>query len=796
MILNYFKIIRRNIWRHPMHAALNLACLTIGVAGTLLILLYLNFELTYDTYHENADRIFHIDTKAIKTHDKTLDVNWGGTPANLAPYIQQDYPGVEAYTRFYQFWPAADLKLQFNENFIEETNIYATDPAVFDMFTFKLMEGDKTDALKGPNKIVLSETLAKRIFGNKPAIGQLLSSNLNHVIPDYPSAYTLLVTGIYQDLPENLHLRPKALISAETDLALEAYYFNRFNVDTYLLLSAETDPSTLGNKLSDIYINYLDAAREPVMVFAKHALTPIKQIHLEESGGLTYIFIFGAIGLMLLLIAGISYVNLTTAQASRRALEIGIRKVMGSQNSQLIFQFLSESLFFTITALLLAILLLAEGIPFLNDMLNLRLHLHQLWQPTLLAGIVGIIVLLGILGGSYPAFFLSRLAPVKVIKGKTTKKVPLRKVLVSIQLSAVIFILTSTGMIYQQLQFLRNKDLGFDKEHVINFTIPNEDNLASKYASLKNSLLQNPDILGVGTSSFTPGNSGMFRRPIAIDGSPNQEQQFVYSGYIDEDFFEIMDIDMSLGRSFSSNSPGDSSNILVNEALVRAFELKEPIGDKLRLGGKGNPNFYTIIGVVKDFHQSSLYTPIESQIFILQQPEQVYAKIGKDIPKSLQYIEQSWAKVFPNESFTFSFIEDEIQDGYMSDQIRGKVFFLLAVFTIFIAFLGLFGLASYLATQRIKEIGIRKVLGASVNNLVFLITRDFIILTLLAALPAFALAWYTIDQWLVNFAFRIDINYTLFGLSLVFTLLLTFATTGLHAWRAARVNPLKNLRYE
>jgi putative ABC transport system permease protein len=429
-------------------------------------------------------------------------------------------------------------------------------------------------------------------------------------------------------------------------------------------------------------------------------------------------------------------------------------------------------------------------------MLSLNLSIRQLWEPQLVLSTLAIVVLLGILGGSYPAFFLASIKPVKVMKDKIVRKAPLRKILVTIQLAVVTFVVVSTGMIYDQLQYLRKKDLGFDKEHIVNLTMPGQYEGPAKYLVFKNTLLQNPSISAIATSDFTPGADDMGRRPIAIDGSPEQDQKFVYWGKFDYDFLSTMNIHVLSGRNFSPDYPADTAAVIVNEALVKTFGLKEPLGDKVRFGGKGNPKFFVIVGVVNDFHQSSLHAPIKPQMYVLKTSNKVFIKILNGIPAGMKHIAGSWGQVFSDSPFTYRFMDDALQDGYKGDQIRGKVFFLMALLTIFIAFLGLFGLASYLASQRVKEIGIRKVFGATLKNIVLLITTDFLLLALIAAIPAFILSWYIINRWLENFTFHTEMNYTMFVFSLSFTLLLTFITTSLHAWRATSVNPLKNLRSE
>jgi putative ABC transport system permease protein len=561
-----------------------------------------------------------------------------------------------------------------------------------------------------------------------------------------------------------------------------------------VLLHEEADPATFAPKVSRIYEKYLDAAREPVMVSASHALIPLTKIHLEETGGLTYVYTFGAVGLLLLLIAIISYVNLTTAQASQRATEIGLRKVMGSDRRQLIVQFLLESLLITLVALSLGTLLVVLFVKPLNELLSLQLDAGQLWQPQLLLGMVAVIVVLGILGGSYPAFFLSSIEPVSVMKGNALRGAPLRKILVSIQLGVVIFVLCCTAMIYEQLQYLRRKDLGFDKEHIVRLTPAGQEELRN-WTVFKDALLQRSYVISAGASDFIPGTDDMVKGPVAADGSTDQEAKFVRRGMIDYDFLSTMGITLVSGRSFSRDFPSDSAkSVIVNEALVRAFGLKKPIGEKIRFGGKGNPNFFEVIGVVEDFHQSSLHHPIEPQMFILRSANNLVVKIGEDVPAAMNHLEKTWAQLFPNTPFAYRFLDDQLQDGYEADKIRGRIFFSFSLLTIFIAFLGLFGLASYLARQRVREVGIRKVLGASRWDVVLLMTKDFILLVVIAAVPAFVTAWYIISQWLENFAARTDTNFLLFGLILLFTLLLTFITTGLHALKAAQLNPVETLK--
>ena len=796
MFHNYLKIIWRNIYRQPAYTILNLSCLSLGIAAALIILLYLDFELNFDQFHEQKDRIYRIETKAIHTHKKVMNVNWDRTSAPLGPYIQQDFPEVESYTRFYRFFHNESVNLTIGDKIIAEDEIMVADASALTIFSFDFMYGAAETALTEPNQIILTESLAQRIFGDINPVGKIIDCELTHILPDVNPAYSLIVSGVYRDFPRNSHLFSQAFISAATDPRLMDYEIGRFSFYSYVLLKAGIEPNQLVEKLPSIYEKYIDPEQEPILKYAVHELIPLAKIHLSETGGYTYLYIFAAVGLLLLLIAMISYVNLVTAQASKRALEIGIRKVVGGNRRQLITQFLGESLAFTLLALVLAILFVFSIIPLLNELLALQLMTQQLAQPQVIIGMLGILLTLGILGGSYPAFFLSAFQPITILKDKMVKGTSLRRALVGIQFVVVLIVLISTGMIYEQLNFLRKKDLGFNREQIVLLNFSSEADL-QKMTALKETIKESPLIDAVGTASFLPG-VGMGRRPLSADNGTSRESQFVNFGRIDYDFLETMDIKLIAGRNFSIAHPSDEEeNLLVNEAMVKSFGLKNPIGEKVRYGDAGNPNFKTIIGVVKDFHQSTLHQPIAPQMFLLNPFNyEIVVKIDGDVSKGMVHLEKAWGTIFPTAVFNYRFLDDALQRAYVTDQTRGNIFVLFSILTIVITFLGLFGLVAYIAQQRVKEIGIRKVLGASLNNIVWLIAKDFLWLVLLAAIPAFLIAYYFIDIWLQDFAFRTTINPLIFGLVLVVLLSLTFLVTSLHAIKTALLNPSRTLKSE
>lgn len=795
MFNNYVKIFWRNLRRRPVFSILNLSCLSLGIAAALLILLYLDFELNYDRIHERADHIYRIETKAINTRQRVIDVEWQGTPARLGPLIEQDYPEVEGSVRFYNFYNNERPAFRYHGKTVEEEEVWVADAAALEVFNFSIIKGDPSTALQGPGKIMLSQDLAERIFGLQDPIGQILETDLSHRSLNEEETYAFEVTAVFQNLPRNTSIYTHALLSADTDPYKDRYGFGEFFVTTYLLLNSEADPLAFEPKMTEIYDKYLETEDDQILVNASHQLVALPKIHFSDTNGRMYIYIFSVVGVLLLIISFISYVNMVTAQGTKRALEIGVRKVMGSQRKQLIGQFLTESLFYTLVALSFAILLVVGFIKPINTVLDLNLSAEKLGQTWLVIGMLSIVIMLGIIGGSYPAFFLSSFKPIAVLKGRLVKPAPLRRFLVAFQFAVVIFVLSCTAMIYQQLEYLRDKDLGFDQDRRVQLTLSGQE-AQRKWPVLKQSLLASPDILSIGTSNFIPGVGGMVRGPVSVEGS---EPVFVRRALIDNDYFDAMNVQLVKGRTFSPDFPSDSSRaVIINQALVDFFELgEEPLGKKIKLGDWGNPNYLEIIGVVEDFHQSSLHDPIVPQLFRWTRAStNVAIQLGPDIRSGMRTIEKTWSEVFPGARFEYAFLDGMLSERYEADQRRGRIFFYFSILTVFIAFVGLFGLTSYLAAQRTKEMGIRKVFGAGLKDIVLLLSKDFLWLVALSALPGLILAWLVIRRWLENFAYQAGMNYWLFGLVLILVLVLTILTVGWHAIRTARLNPKDTLKYE
>lgn len=793
MFRNHLIVFWRNFKRQPFYSILNISCLTAGIAAAVLILFYIDFEINYDTFHDKKDRIYRVETESVQTSTRLMQANYASSPGPLSEYILQDYPEVENSTRFYSFFNNENVDFQFGDKTIEEPSVLVADPSVLDIFNFDFIFGEKEGALDGPNKIIISETLAKKIFNDENPVGEILNTNLTHALGDADPEYDLIVQGVFKDYPENNHLSFNALLSSATDPREDDFYFNRFTHLTYVLLNKEANPDELAPQFADIYKNYLDIKREGVLKYANHVLVPLTNIHLQRTGGLTYIYIFSAIAFLMILIAIISYVNMITAQGSKRTMEIGVRKVLGSSRKQLIKQFLTESFFYSFFALIIALSIVSFSINPLNTILDLQLNANQIWQTHIISGLIFLVFLVGILGGAYPAFFLSAIKPIASLKGKIAKGIFLRRVLIAVQFGVVIFVLICTGMVYHQLDFMRKKDLGFNKDQIIRLDFNPAE--GEKLPVLKDALLKSPLISSIGVSTFLPG-AYMPRRPISADAGSSTESQMTCFGSVDYDFFKTMEIELLEGRYFSAEYPNDGTkNVIVNKAFGESFGLDNLIGEKIRYGDKDNPNFMQIIGVVENFHQSSLHDEIAPQIFNYQPSAfNLSMKLDNDITEGIAHIQETWATVFPNIPLEYRFLDNDIQTAYELDKIRGKIFMLFSFITILIAFIGLFGLSAYMTNQRRKEIGIRKVMGASSWNLVLLFGKDFLLLVLLAALPAFFTAWYFINGWLEEFAYRVEMNYILFALVLALTLLLTFLTTSIHATRSAQLNPAKTLK--
>lgn len=800
MLSNYLTIALRNFRRQPGYTLLNIIGLTIGIASSLFILLFITEENRFDKYHEKANRIYRISSD-ITEPDNAF--RWSVTQTPLALRLKEDYPEVEQYVRFI---PNGRTNLQYKDNFFFEEKVFLVDSTVMDVFSFDFIQGEAGTALREPNSIALSESMAYRIFGKNNPIGEVLKT---------PSDRNYKVTGVYKDMPHHSHLIANAMISANSIPGLNnpsAGSWGGFGIYTYVLLKEGADVAGFAAKLPDVVENFVAVIFDEMGIKVKYELIPLTDIHLksdfegepEPLGEIGFLYIFGVVAFFMLLLACINYMNLSTARATKRALEVGVRKVLGSERKQLIGQFLIESLLFTVIAIAISFLLVLVLLPVFNNAFGLELNRSLLWSKPVLLGAIGFVILTGILAGSYPAFYLSAFQPIEVLKGslsKGTGNPVLRKVLVSVQFAITLFMIIGTGIIYDQMNYLRTKDLGFDKEHVLTFSLQGRQ-AREKYPVIREQLLQNPKIKSLGTASTSPGE-GAGKQVMTVESATGTMEPYGVDNYaVDFDFFSTLDIPFVAGRDYSPEFGSDSTlSVVVNEAMVERMGWEDPIGRRIQTSGNDTLPMSKVIGVVKDFHQRSLYDPIEALLFFPRfNNGQVHVRLDPQTPNELSqtinFINQQWLEVFPNTPFEFDFVDATFMELYEADQVRARIFTLFSILMIVVACLGLLGLASFTAAQRTKEIGVRRVLGAKTTDIVYLLTHNFIVLVMLAAIPAFAAAFYFMTQWLDTFSYHTNMNYWLYGIAFMLVVLITLATTSYHALKAASGNPVEALRYE
>jgi putative ABC transport system permease protein len=800
MFKNLFKIAIRNILKDKAYSIINILGLTIGITCSLFLLMYILDELSFDRYHENADTIYRV-VSDIKEPDNAFV--WAVAQIPLGEELRDNYPEVKNSVRFFG---TPRILYKNGENQFYEEEFYLADSTVFDMFTYEFINGDPATALDNPFSIVLTEKIAKKYFANaQSAINQSLQNQQNEEFK---------ITGVIKDVPLNSHFSFDALISRNTRPDFQGSWGN-FGVFTYIQLPAEYDLSKMYKSLDKVIKEKVDPIFAQFNITIKYQLQKITDIHLyskiqdeaEAGGDISYIYIFGAVALFMLIIACINYMNLATARSANRSKEVGIRKVMGSQRRQLIFQFISESVVMALIAMVVSLILIYALLPFFNDLANKDLPFSYIMQKRVILSLLLVILFVGIAGGSYPAFYLSGFNPVNVLKGKLSIKggnALFRKVLVIFQFAISIFMLISTLIVYDQLQFMRNKDLGFKKEHVLRITLSGQE-LRRQSSVLMERLKQAPDVALVGMASSSPGEN-IGKNLIKVennDGTLGDRGVDLFSA--DFDFVKTLGMEIVEGRDFSRDVISDTTYaVLVNESMVKRMSWENPIGKKF-VFDDNDPKTTDdvvkhVVGVVKDYHQNSLYDAIEPLMIILNKNlNYIFIRTAeRDVKQSLASIEKAWKEVYPNHPFEYKFLDQDFDSQYKADEKRSQIFTAFSGLTIIIACLGLLGLAAFTTEQKTKEIGVRKVVGASVKSLVFLVSKEFFILVGLGTLIAYPFAWYVTKNWLENFAYRIELSgeWMTFIISAALAFLITFGTVGFHVIRAASSNPVNSLRDE
>jgi putative ABC transport system permease protein len=797
MLKNLLLIAWRTVIKEKTYSAINILGLTVGLASATFLFLYILDELSYDRYHENREDIYRIVSN-IKEPDNAF--SWAVVQIPMAEELRNNYSEVKNTVRF--FGTPRTLYKQGEKQFYEE-DFFLADSTVFDVFTYKVLAGDLNTALDRPFTVVLTKTIAEKYFGKTDAVGESLTNQQGE---------TFEITAVIQDVPFNSHFRFDALISRNTRPQNQDGWGN-FGVYTYVMFAPGFDISNMQPVFEKIRKEKVKPIFEQYGIDIQYELQKITNIHLyskiqdeaEEGGDIAYLWIFGAIAFFMLLLASINYMNLATARSANRAKEVGIRKVMGSGRATLMAQFVTESFVMTFGALMISFLVIVLLLPYFNTLANKQIALNQILDPLILFGLIAMAFFVGLIGGSYPAFYLSGFNPMAVLKGKLASKggnVFFRKSLVVLQFGISIFMLVSTFIVYSQLQYMRKKDLGFDKERVIRVELSR--NMQSRAGSLLNKLKENTNVEAAGITDATPGQ-GIGKIVMQVE---DKEGKMVDRGVdlfsIDTQFIDVMGMQLVAGRNFSKDNSADTLHaVLVNEAMVARMGWDNPIGRRFSFGGEineQNPE-RLVIGVVKNYHQNSLYDAIEPLLMVMGNPlPYVVIRTKKDynVQQTINAIEKNWKEVFPDSPFEYQFLDQDFNSQYKSDEKRSTIFTLFSTLTIIIACLGLLGLAAYTTEQRAKEMGIRKVNGASVQSLVMLVAKEFVALVCIGLLLAIPFAYYFTNNWLGNFAYRIELltQWPLLIIAAILAIIVTFATVGYHVVRMAIANPVKTLKEE
>lgn len=792
MFKNYFITSLRSLMRSKGFSAINIVGLAVGLATFSLISFYVYHELSFDRYHQHADRIFRI-VENLRTENEMLFQSTSSPP--MGPRFQKDFPEVESYVRFQQW----NLLAQRNDITGYERECYIADSTVFDVFSFRLLAGDKKTALREPYSIVLTETMAKKYFGDEDPVGQSLKMDYDNY----------KVTGVMQDVPGNSHFRFSCLISFSTwsrnnkDAEDRAWFWNGYH--TYVLLRDASSADKVRAKMKDFLERNVEKGG---MYYEDLPLQPLASIYMapERSwengtrGSMGNVYILSIIAVFILLIACFNYINLTTARASRRLKEVGLRKTLGALKRMLIAQFLGESLIVTLLASLMAAILAWIALPAFRTLVESPLSFSVLPDAWKVVGVVlGLVFLVALLAGSYPAFIIARFEPVQIFRPSAQGIFGhhnLRKVLVGIQFLISIMLVAGTMLVYDQLDVVRKQDLGFDKEGVVVVPTNGDTAIVNYLDAVKNELLRVPGVSHVTGTRQIPGQSAnnLYTEIEMVDGKMSPTN--INFNFVDHDFLAAYNIKLLAGRDFSRNVKADDTTAyLINETAVKDFGWtpEEAIGKKVRRGREGK-----IIGVVKDFHYRSLHTRVEPMMIgMTRYVGRLSIRIeGNDMPATIACLQKKWHELIPYLPFDYSFLDVEFDRQYKADQQLGKVTGVFTGLAIFIGCLGLLGLTSFVVERRTKEIGIRKVLGASVSSVVLLITREFMWLIVIALAVATPLTWYFIDQWSQNFTLQAAINPLRFVAAGTAVFVVAWLTISFLSLRAANANPTKALRTE
>jgi len=825
MIKTYLKIAWRNIVRNKVNSFINIAGLGIGIACVVLILFYVQDELKYDTFFQNSDRIYQVN---LNGNQDGNEFTTGNTPPTIGPALVNEFPEIESYVRIHSPGDAVVRSGEGDraENYFTEKRILGVDSNFLQLFTYTLLEGNPLTCLEKPNSVVLTEQTAKKYFGNANATGKTL------LFDNAKTPFT--VTGVLENPPAHSTWRFDILASISSYQAVKRFSWSWvwLQVNTYVKLrdnfsGGEAEVAKLEAKFPAMVKQQAASAfrriGQPLEEFYKKGgkwdfkLQPLTSVHLHSAGigsrittlsDIKYVYIFSVIALFIIILACVNFMNLSTAQSAKRAKEVGIRKVLGSAKGLLIRQFLAEALLYSFISTVIALVLVALALPSFNAIAEKSLSFGLIFANYNWLFVLGLSVVTGLLAGSYPAFYLTSFNPVTVLKGmklfaSDLSSLFIRNGLVVFQFTVSTALIICTLIVFKQLQFTQSKDLGLNKENVI--VISNSQRLGKSEESFKEELTRLPEVISTSIASGIPTRTNFADAyvPEPTEADEHVAKDIILPSFVvDYDFIPALKIQLVKGRSFSKDF-SDSTSVVLNETAAKQIGWKDPIGKVLEYPG-GNGQRFKVIGVAKDFFVESLHNPVgafalfhsSSHTYDLGYSYTLARVKPGDMSARIRTLESKWKNFAPGAPFDYGFLDAEFEAMYRSEQRMGTIFGIFTVLSIFVGCLGLFGLAAYTAERRTKEIGIRKVLGASVNGLVRLLSKDFIRLVLLSAVIAFPIAWWTMNKWLEDFAYRITIEWWFFAAAALLALLIAFVTVSAQAIKAAVANPVKSLRTE
>lgn len=806
MLRNYLLSAIRNVFKNWKYLLINVFGLAIGLSASIYIVLFVQFELSFDKFHSQANQIYRVGVRGMMMNN---EINQAITAAPMAEALRNEFPEVLAACRIQD---AGDWLIKYEDKKINEQNMLFADSSFFNVFSFKLIKGDPNRALIEPKSVVITKTAAKKYFGNEDPIGKMLKVETDTTL--------YKVTGLMEDVPENSHFKFDLLGSLITLRGSQNTFWISHNFYTYIILKEGTDIKEFEKKTESLVTKYVGPQIQQYLgvnleQFASsgnyfgYFIQPITDIHLrsdlqyeiEANGNIVYVYIFISIAIFILLIACINFTNIATARASTRSKEVGIRKVVGAMKKHLIFQFLLEAFIICTLSLILALFILAFFMPNLNNLVQLPLQMSYFGNPYTIPLLLSLVVVVSIMAGGYPAFFLSSFKPISVLKGKLkigAKRGVLRAILVIFQFVVSVFILLSTYTVYDQLNYILNKDLGFKKENIM--MIRRSDALKKQMEAFKDEIKEIPTVVSVTNANTYPGKN-FSNNAFFLEGEPTSNTYLLNQAWISYDFEKTFGFEMKEGRFFSRDFPTDSQAIVINEAAVKSLGFENPIGKRiLHPRSETELTPLTVIGVVKNFHFKSLHTDIEPAAFTIMPGNWegvVCVKINpENMQQTINNIQKIWEEFTPDYPFEYFFFDDHIRSLYKSEQRTSRVFVLFSVLSIIIAFLGLLGLISFMTEQRKKEVGIRKTFGSTSLNIVLIYCKEIFKLIVIASIIAWPIAYFVMNKWLQDFSYRVNINLIMFIVIPILTIILSLLTVVYQAYIAARKNPAETLRYE